>query len=87
VEFVVEKVSLDRFLSDLNLVDLPVRGISPSQGLYLYRAAQHRNTSTNIQALSGIRIHYLSLQAIKAFASDRAATGTGSLLLLLPSLL
>jgi hypothetical protein len=32
---------------------------------------------TNIHALSGIRIHGLSAQAIDAYASYRAATGTG----------
>jgi hypothetical protein len=31
----------------------------------------------NIHALSGIRTHYLSVKAIKAYASDRAASGTG----------
>jgi hypothetical protein len=34
-------------------------------------------TKTNIHALSGIRTHSTSVQAIKAYASDRAATGTG----------
>jgi hypothetical protein len=34
-------------------------------------------TKTNIHALSGIRTHGLSVQAIKAYSSDRAATGTG----------
>jgi hypothetical protein len=32
---------------------------------------------TNIHALNGIQSHDLSFQAIKAYASDRAATGTG----------
>jgi hypothetical protein len=32
---------------------------------------------TNIHALSAIRTHGLSVQAIKAYVSDRAATGTG----------
>jgi hypothetical protein len=31
--------------------------ISPSQGLYLRRTTQHRNTRTNIYALSGVRTH------------------------------
>jgi hypothetical protein len=31
---------------------------------------------TNIHALSGIRTHDLSVKAIKAYASDLAATGT-----------
>jgi hypothetical protein len=35
-------------------------------------------TRTNIHAISGIRIHGLSVQAIKAYASDRAVSGTGN---------
>jgi hypothetical protein len=35
-------------------------------------------TRTHIHALSGIRSHGLSYQAINAYASDRVATGTGS---------
>jgi hypothetical protein len=31
---------------------------------------------TNIHALSGIRTHDLSVKAMKAYATDRAATGT-----------
>jgi hypothetical protein len=38
---------------------------------------QHRNTRTNIYALSGIRTHDLNIQAINTYASDYAATGTG----------
>jgi hypothetical protein len=34
-------------------------------------------TRTNIHALTGIRTDGLSGQAIKAYATDRAATGTG----------
>jgi hypothetical protein len=34
---------------------------------------------TNIHALSGIQTHGLSAQAIKAYASDRAVTGAGSI--------
>jgi hypothetical protein len=37
-------------------------------------------TRTSIYALSGIRTHDLSLQAIKAYASDLAATGTGRII-------
>jgi hypothetical protein len=33
---------------------------------------------TNIHALSGIWTHGLSIQVIKAYASDRAATGTST---------
>jgi hypothetical protein len=32
---------------------------------------------TNIYAFSGIQTHDLSIQAIKAYASDHVATGTG----------
>jgi len=53
---------------------LPGRGITPTQDLYLHRTSQHRNTRTNIHALSGIRTHSLGDQAIKAYASDRAAS-------------
>jgi hypothetical protein len=35
-------------------------------------------TMTNIHALSGIQTHSLSVQVIKAYASDRVANGTGS---------
>jgi cytochrome c553 len=52
--------------------------ITPTQGLYIYRTAQHRKTKTNIHAVSGIRTHDLSDQAIKAYASDRAAAGSGN---------
>jgi hypothetical protein len=34
-------------------------------------------TRSNIHAISGNRTHCLSVQAIKANASDRASTGTG----------
>jgi hypothetical protein len=40
-----------------HMVGLLGRVISPSQGLYLHRAAQHRKTRTNFHALSGIRTH------------------------------
>jgi hypothetical protein len=36
-------------------------------------------TRTNIHALSEIGIHSLSVQAINAYASDRAASGTGEM--------
>jgi hypothetical protein len=66
------------------MVGLLGRVISPSQGLYLHRATQHRKTRTNIHALSGIRTHDSSNQPAKTHASDRTATVTGSILLLLP---
>jgi hypothetical protein len=34
-------------------------------------------TGKRIHAFTGIQTHSLSVQAIKAYASDRAATGTG----------
>jgi hypothetical protein len=37
---------------------------------------QHRKTKTNIHALSGIRTHDHSDQAIKTYALDRVATET-----------
>jgi hypothetical protein len=57
-------------------VGLLGRVISPSQGLYLHRTTQHRNTRTNIHALSGIRTHDPSNQPAKTHASDRTATVT-----------
>jgi hypothetical protein len=35
-------------------------------------------TTTNIHALSGIRTNSLSFKAIKAYASDNTATGSGT---------
>jgi hypothetical protein len=37
----------------------------------------NEHTRTNIHALSGIRTHGLSVQAIKAHASHHGASGTG----------
>jgi hypothetical protein len=37
---------------------------------------KHRKRETNIHALSGIWTHDFSVQAIKVWASERAATGT-----------
>jgi hypothetical protein len=54
------------------------RVIGLSQGLYLHRTTQHRNTRTHIHALSGIQTHDPSVRAIKTHAPDRAATVTGS---------
>jgi hypothetical protein len=42
------------------------RGISLSQGLYLHRKPQHKNTRTNIYALSWFWTHDLCVQATKA---------------------
>jgi hypothetical protein len=59
-----------------HMVGLLGRVISPSQGLYLHRTAQHRKTRTNIHVLSGIRTHDPSIQPAKTQASDRMATVT-----------
>jgi hypothetical protein len=71
-----------------HMVGLLGRVISPSQGLYLHRRAQHRKTRTNIHVLSGIRTYDLSNQPAKTHASDGTATVTGkfSHLLLLKEL-
>jgi hypothetical protein len=61
------------------MVGLPGRVISPSQGLYLHRTTQHRKTRTDIHVLSGIRTHDPSNQPTKTHASDRTATVTGIL--------
>jgi len=48
-----------------HLVGLLGGGISPSQGLYLYRTTQHRKKRTHIHASSGIRTHDPSARAVK----------------------
>jgi hypothetical protein len=56
------------FSSVLQSVGLLGRGMSPSQGLYLYiKQHKHRiNTyNTDIHALSGIRTHDLSVRAVE----------------------
>jgi hypothetical protein len=53
---------------------------SPRKDLYLHRTAQQRKTKTNIYTLSGIRTHDISVQAIKAYASDCAASGTDNII-------
>jgi hypothetical protein len=60
-----------KYESFRQLVGLLRRGRSPMQGLYLCRTTQSRKTKTNIHAVSGIRTHCLSDQAIKAYASER----------------
>jgi hypothetical protein len=52
------------------------------KGLYLNTKTQHRKTRTSIHALSGIRTHDLIVQAIETYASDRAPTGTGGIIVL-----
>jgi hypothetical protein len=71
------RITFWNFESFLQLVGFLWRGISPTQGLYLHRTAQCRKTKTNIHAWRGIRTNCLSEQAFKAYASERAATGTG----------
>jgi hypothetical protein len=77
------RLTYRRFL-DLfrHMVGLLGRVISPSQGLYLHRTTQHRNTRTNIHTLSGIRTHDPINQLAKTHASDRTATVTGVCFLL-----
>jgi hypothetical protein len=47
------------------LVGLLGRGISPTQGLYLHRTAQHRKTRTHIHASSGIRARDPSVPTVE----------------------
>jgi hypothetical protein len=72
------RLTYRRFLElFIHILGLLGRVISPSQGLYLYRTAQHRKTRTNIHALSGIRTHDPSNQPAKTHASDRTDSVTG----------
>jgi hypothetical protein len=72
------RLTYRRFLEIFRqMVGLLGRVISPSQGLYLHTTTQHRNTRTNIHALSGIPTHIPSNQPAKTHASDRTATVTG----------
>jgi hypothetical protein len=48
-----------------HLVGLLGRGISPTQGLYLHRTAQHRKTQTHIHASSGIRTHDPNIRTVE----------------------
>jgi hypothetical protein len=57
-----------------HLVRLTGRGISPTQGLYLHKKAQHTKTKTKIHALSGFQTYDWSIQAARAHAIDRSAT-------------
>jgi hypothetical protein len=45
---------------------------------YKSRTTQHGKPRTNFHALSAIRTHDLSVQTIKAHASDHVTTGTGN---------
>jgi hypothetical protein len=74
------RLTYRRFLEPfIYMVGLLGRVISPLQGLYLHRTAQHRKTRTNIHALSGIQTHDPSNKPATAHASDRTATATGIL--------
>jgi hypothetical protein len=53
--------------------------VANSKSLYLHRTAQHRKTRTNIHVSSAIRTKGLSIQAMKAYATDSVATGNDSL--------
>jgi hypothetical protein len=76
----ISRLTYLRFLKLFrHLVGLLARVISPSQGLYLHRTAQHRKTRTNTHTLSGIRTNNPSDQTIKVHAPDRAATVTGGM--------
>jgi hypothetical protein len=66
-----------------HMIGLLGRVISPSQGLYLHRTTQHRQTRTNIRTLSGIRTHDQSNQPAKTHSSDRTTTVTGILSIIL----
>jgi hypothetical protein len=59
--------------------DQPVARPLPTQD----NTTQHRNTRTNIHALSGIRTHDPSNQPAKTHTSDRTATVTGTFYLYL----
>jgi sulfite reductase beta subunit-like hemoprotein len=51
--------------------------IGPSQGLCLYRTAQHEKMRTSIHALSGIQTCNLSIQVAKTYVVDHEATEIG----------
>jgi hypothetical protein len=63
-----------------HFVGLSGRGISLTQGLYIYRTAQHKKARTNILALSGIRTPDPSIKAAMTHALDRAGTVIGTLM-------
>jgi hypothetical protein len=46
-----------KIMNHRQMAGLLGRVINTSQGLYLHRTTQHRNTGTNVHALSGIRTH------------------------------
>jgi len=47
-----------------HLVGLLGWWISPMQGHYLHRTAQHRKTQIHSHALNGIQAHYPSVRAV-----------------------
>lgn len=52
-----------------HLVGLLGQEISPSQGIYLQKTAQHRRELANMYALSGVWTHDPNVRAIKAHAT------------------
>jgi hypothetical protein len=55
---------------------------SIARPLYPHRTTQHRNTRTNIHALSGIRTHNHSIQSVKLRDLDHVVTVIGHHILL-----
>jgi hypothetical protein len=74
------RIPLRHFKIIIDIGRSPWTGDQPVIRPLLSQVAQHRNTKTNIHALSEILTHDLSAQAIKAFASDRMATETSNVL-------
>jgi hypothetical protein len=48
--------------------------MNPSEGFYLHKTEQHKNSQKNIPASSGIHTHVPGVRAVKTHASNRAAT-------------
>jgi len=64
--FLIQNLTSETYESIFgHLVGLLGWGISPSQGHYLHRTAQHRKLLTNIHVLSGIQTHDPSVQAVE----------------------
>jgi hypothetical protein len=61
------RITLWNYESFRQLVGLLGQGISLTLGSYLHRRAQHRQTNTNIHAVSGTRTQDLSVKAMKAY--------------------
>jgi hypothetical protein len=52
----------------------------PIEKASTYKGQQHKKMSTNLHALSGIQTHDISVQEVKAYASDGSATGAGKIM-------